>query len=458
MASIHLHVTDFRKQIPGGLSPSRKQWNFPVIESINAHSRKTIWKIYVRLFEKDTVLSPESPEDEFIEIKDEYFDAIINPNIYGWIKVDSGIEGRPAKKSAPTIVYKGKNANKVSATNVLTQALRDAYGLYNKQLKKSASQGRNANVETYPPMLAQIYADQKPPPIATAECPLYIQRKYNGVRTITRLKYESGPNDVATFETIMYSRRGNLYPGFTYIKTELLPVLMKFYRLGRPIYLDGEMYKHGEYLQDISGYARREDKPGDFKCDYMIYDCFIPSEPDLLYVDRKAILDNIFSENTFEYSKNVETFAVTDMRAVSELYRKFIAEGYEGAMIRLNCKYKYSYNEYHSKFLLKMKPTLDAECEVVGFTTGAKGKAAGALMIICRMPGAAGNGVFPVTPAMEIGERVALAKKMAEVETNGKTHFANHWYGTHIIVTFDELSKDGVPQRARTTLARRTWD
>src|SRR6185295_6856394 len=99
-----------------------------------------------------------------------------------------------------------------------------------------------------------------------------------------------------------------------------------------------------ESLQDISGAARREDGGGDVKYEYMIYDCFIPNEPELLYADRKKILDDIFSAHTFTYSKLVETFDVYSYEEIHALYESFLTEGYEGAMIRTDDKYHYSYN------------------------------------------------------------------------------------------------------------------
>jgi hypothetical protein len=102
-----------------------------------------------------------------------------------------------------------------------------------------------------------------------------------------------------------------------------------------------------------------------------------------------------------------------------------------------------------------MKPDFDGEYEIIGWTTGRRGKAADAVMINCKT--AAGK-EFAVTPAMTLEMRRALARKMSEVEPNGKTHFINHWLGRPLIVTFDELSKDDVPQRARTKMVIRTWD
>ena len=376
---------------------------------------------------------------EFIPIDDHMFDNQPLPGLTGWIKVDTGL-GDTISKRVPTMVTTGKNLGKISATNVFTQALRDAYSLYNKQMKKA-----NTVVDIlYPPMLAQVYKDQKTPPTISESTPVYVQPKFNGVRCVTTL-------DNST--VIMYSRRKNIYPGFSYIKDEVKPILKKYHDAGRKLYLDGELYKHGTALQDISGYARREDKDDDIKLNYMVYDCFIVGEP-LLFSARKAILDEIFQSGVFQYTREVETHKVTDVAMLDIIYKQALADGYEGIMIRKNAPYAHSYNESHSKVLLKMKPTYDAELEIADYTVGKKGKASGALMIICRV----GNITFPVTPALELPERIALTTKMAVIEPNGKTHFANHWLGKKIIVEYDELSKDNIPQRARTKLQIRTWD
>jgi ATP-dependent DNA ligase len=365
------------------------------------------------------------------------------------------------RESVPTIVSKGKNLGKASQTNVWTQALRDAYGLYNKQEKKSDNQGKlianGPKVSLFPPMLAQIYNEQKTSPMRYGD--VFVQRKYNGVRTVTTF-------DTTNDSVVMYSRRKNIYPGFDYIKQELYGPLKSYWAAGRKLYLDGEIYKHGVPLQDISGIARREKDPQlgqepsetreEIKYDYMIYDCFfIGDGVSMEYLERKKVLDNIFSTFAFTYSKPVETIRATTNEEVIALYNKFLAGKFEGAMVRLNKEYQFSYNERHSKYLLKIKPCLDAEMEIVAYTTGTKGKAANAIMIICRTPE---GKQFPVTPAMKIEERIALTKAMGVLEPNGRTHFENQWLGKKIIIYFDEKSKDNVPQRARTKMKIRTWD
>lgn len=429
MTSQSINIKDYRTEIPGKLSDDKTTWVFPNVSTVVSSGKTSNWQIKVRMMK----------DGEFMLIDDYMFDNQPLAGFTGWIKVDTGL-GDTISKRVPTIVKTGKNLGRVSATNVFTQALRDAYGLYNKQLKKA---NNTVNI-LYPPMLAQVYKDQKTPPVISESSPVYMQPKFNGVRCVTTL------ND----GVIMYSRRKNIYPGFSYIKDELAPILKKYHDAGRKLYLDGELYKHGTALQDISGYARREDKDDDIKLNYMVYDCFIIGEP-LLYSARKAILDEIFESNTsLKYTQAVATYKVTDMTTIETLYKQFLEFGYEGAMIRKDSLYMHSYNESHSKVLLKMKPTYDAELEIADYTVGKKGKAAGALMIMCRV----NDVIFPVTPAMELPERIALANKMGTIEPNGKTHFVNHWLGKKIIVEYDELSKDNIPQRARTKLQIRTWD
>lgn len=446
MSANSIYIRNFHKEIPGGLSDDRKTWLFPKIESSNAHGRKTEWQIYVRLFKmSDSIAFPNVPMDAFVEILDSYLDnKPLNINFRGWIKVDSKIADGEIRLSTPTIVYKGKNLGKKSATNVLCQALRDALGIHNKQMKKVTPVGE---IEKYPPMLAQILKDLKVPIIINNENPVFIQRKYNGVRAVSTLDKDGN--------VIMYSRNKLLYNGFSYIKEELKPIFEIYHNKDKKLYLDGEIYKHGAALQDISGLARRDangDSHKDAHCDYVIYDCFFPNEPELLYSSRKKILDDIFEKAKLKYSKLVETFQVSSREEVDELYKSFLQEGYEGAMVRTDESYKYSYNGYHSRSLLKMKPTYDEEYEIIRWETGEKGKAADALMIVCITTE---GKIFPVTPAIEIPERIALAKKMAEIEPNGKTHFENHWFKKKVIVYFDEKSKDNVPLRARTKLEMR---
>jgi ATP-dependent DNA ligase len=461
MTSTAINITDFRTQIPGKLI-DEYTWGFPTVESNNSSGKKMYWKIKVRVAKttsNDKKLVEENLDGNFYKIVDAFYESSsVIENAYGWISVDSGHVGGKNRDVIPTIVKSGKNIGKANATNVFTQALRDALGLYMKQLNKAVlGAEKNVGVTCYPPMLATLLRDVKNVKYKNA----FVQRKYDGVRAVAT--YDPAASKDAFGNpiggVILYSRTKRPYVGFDYIKEELIHALSDLYEAGTHVYLDGEIYKHGMLLQDISGYARREDKSTDVKVDYMVYDMFIPSKPELKYSERKQILENIFEEHgPFNNIKLVETFKIDTAEDANNLYNQFLSEKYEGAMLRIDSPYRYSEKGYRSKNLLKMKPELDAEFTIIGYETGTKGKAASAIMFICETDSKI---QFNVTPAMELSERTELAKKMLTLVTvDGitMTYFDANYKGKKLIVYFDEWSRDKVPQRARTKGVIRTWD
>lgn len=466
MAGKQIIVRDYTKEIPGELSPDGITWYFPTVKSTNSHGKQISWRVHVKCaaaFPGEKVTAGDEPR--FVKIISDYnlldnkttvitIDGV-QMQTHGWIKVESSIGDGDIRISVPTIVSVGKNAKSTASTTPFCQALRDAYSLHNKQLRKATTNVAGGSVVRYPPMLAQVMKRANVEKILAAE-QCYVQRKYNGVRVVTTA--ELTPEGKDQCGVIMYSRRGIPYPGFEYIKRELAPAFADYLNAGVSLYLDGEIYKHGAALQDISGAARREDNANDEAptYQYMVYDCFDPARPELLFSERRHLLRELFDTYEFKDIVEVATWTVSTMGEIDYIFAEALREGYEGAMVRLDRAYKYSYNEHHSSVLLKIKQTLDAEYIVTGYTTGVKGKAAGALMIICKTP--AGD-EFPVTPAMEIPERIRLAAAMGTtVDNSTMTVFERDYKGKPLIVYYDELSKDGVPQRGRTKMEIRTWE
>lgn len=157
--------------------------------------------------------------------------------------------------------------------------------------------------------------------------------------------------------------------------------------------------------------------------------------------------------------KCVETFYVNTQQELDRLYQQFLDAKFEGAMIRpANQPYQFSYNDYHSTNLLKMKPRYDAEYEIIGYDHGEKGKASKALMMICKT---AQGTEFYVTPAMELAWRIEKYAEMGQrVNVDGKemTVFERDYKGRKLIVYYDEKTVDDVPARASTEMQVRDWD
>lgn len=444
MAAKSLVITDFRTQIPGQLSEDGLTWEFPNVKSTNSHSKETYWRIYVKVL--DGSGNP-------VRIDNKWFDSSndLPAGHYAVIKVDSGLVGRPPRKAVPTIVAAGMNLDKANRTNAFTQALRDALGSYNAQTRRAKVDDTAAytvdGVVMYPPMLSQNSKDRGVIDYANT----YTQPKYNGVRSVLVLTNSGKP--------LVYSRNRNVYPDYDFVADELSRMTAhakaKFPQCGT-IYWDGENYTHGKALQLIAGDSRKSDidKSADT---FYLFDVFIPECPKLKFSERLQILNSLNDiAATLPHFRISPTFATHSEKEVKALYAKFKADGFEGAMLRMDEPYEYSYNAHHSDVLLKMKPVEDAEFRIVGYTKGTNGKSAGTLMMVCTTD----TGIHFNVSLRDYSLSDAKAKytEMSEVQANGKTKFENEYLGKPLIVYFEELSTTGVPLRAKSSLVVRTWD
>lgn len=470
MASTSVVVRNYKEDVPGAISADGSRYEFPPVVTRTKTGKSATWVVFVR-----AIVAAQSTMGNyvFLPFSAEYLENKPLTGIAGYIDVESMQEGaEKPRETAPTIVLGGKNIGRANATNAICQALRDAYSKWNKQLKKSAHAAEteeNPAANLIPPMLAQFLRDQKKQPVWSDG--VYVSRKYDGLRGIITLVF-GADCDIATQERtqvtastcpariIAYSRKRLLYPAQPNIFAELEPILLNYWRRGIKLSIDGEFYQHGLALQDISGYMRNVEKSSTGSLRFMVYDCFFSNTAadspayniDSPFSTRRAVLAEIFDTYPMAYCELAHDKFCKSREEVDAFYKQAIADNYEGAMVRLNAAYVPSYNDYHCKVLLKMKPRYDGEFTVASWTTGRKGKAAAALMIICIANTPAGPREFPVTPALTLAERNTLAEKMPVVEANGQTYFHNTYLGKQIVVEFDDWSKDKIPQRASTEL------
>jgi ATP-dependent DNA ligase len=413
MTSTYQHVTDF-KSLPGRLTDGH--WEFPVVTVVG--KRTAVWQVIVSatMGGRDVNIFPcldNKPGQEHGRIDIKAYVLCKDK------KTGAMVPGK-VRDAVPTVVTSGKNKDKSVETNAVCQAMRDAYGQYLKKVKKS-----NA---VAPPMLAQQY-------VLDTELPekFHVQYKYDGLRMTTCV--DPAGNLVLT------SRNESTYTGLEYMREELRALCVAVGSC-----LDGELYVHGMSLQEISGIAR---KGRGKELNYVVYDIF----GDLPYPERLAKLTAAAAGLTLHYVIIAPTLVMTSREELDVLFKKALSDGYEGLMIRMPAPYEHGYNGYHSKNLLKYKPCFDSEYTLTGWTTGSKGKAAQALMVICTARTPAGTDEeFNVTPAMELEERIALAKAMGVIEANGKTHFENQYRGRPLTVYYDDISDNGIPLRARTKM------
>lgn len=263
-----------------------------------------------------------------------------------------------ATQVTSTDVLKGKNVGRANETTAEQQCELEAKSEWNKHKDRK---GYVENLQTSKvdtsfrpvrPMLAHSY-DDYPNKLVL---PCYIQKKYDGICCLAHIDNKC--------EARLISRTGTEWNTLDHLKDEIK-------KLGiTNIVLHGELYKHDTKFEDIiSGVKRDEvnEKSGDME--YIVYDAAIAGS----YEKRLSVLSFLLSP---EWSKNAKikvatTTLVKSRDEIDSLHDKFVADKYEGAILR-NPEGLYEYDK-RSFNLLKYKKFKDDDFEIIGAEEG-KGK------------------------------------------------------------------------------------
>lgn len=462
MASSKRDFTNF-EEFPGALQEGTGLYVFPKLWYKDSSEKWRTWDIVVRLIKAtDKALSGINwnlLDEKQVVIKKEYFSVgnKISKNIHAETWVETGREDGKITRSAPTYFVNPVNEGKSNERNVFQQSLIYARAQWLKRKdkgcveeRKDATAATNVNV-MYFPMLARPFKDAE----KNIKFPVYVQPKLDGVRC---LAYLAKPN-TSYKEVILYTRTKKVFPSVDYLKKILYPYLNHLYDTdnNQSIYLDGELYKHGKKLQDISGDSRNESanvsEKNTNRNEYHIYDCFYPKELTEPFKHRyqqlKVLYDSIEPEDA-TVLKKVPTYIVNNFDEANKKYKEFVKLGYEGAMLRnILGPYLASPDKtgtfLRSRDLVKLKPKFSDEFVVVGFKEGTRGKDKGAILWVCKTS----DGIeFNVTP------KDITYEQRYELYEDAVKNFDKKYADRYMTVEYEDLSKTGVPQRAKAVAFR----
>ncbi len=193
--------------------------------------------------------------------------------------------------------------------------------------------------------------------------PVYIQPKLDGVRCLFTANGA-------------YSRNDKQFMNVKHIEMSLKP----FFDQNPDVVLDGELYNHKlkHDFEKIISLVRKQ-KPTDedrinaqHLVQFHVYDFFDELQYD--YYETRMHKLNV-SDIYGPCVKYVPTYRVhKHEEALNMHYDAFLADGYEGSILRLNGLYKHG----RSYDLMKFKDFSDAEATIVGYELG-KGKRTGTL-------------------------------------------------------------------------------
>jgi DNA ligase-1 len=253
--------------------------------------------------------------------------------------------------------------------------------------------------------------------------PCFAQPKLNGVRCLASY-------DTETSEIILRSREGMIYE-VPHI-SEQLKAYLKF---NQGVILDGELYKHGKKLQEISGAARGKDTEKEW-LEYHVYDIvhtILTQEQRATYLADIELHMPTTSENKVFTVSNVEIATKKDLM---QFHNECVAMGYEGAMAR-NTLGLYT-PSFRSNDLLKIKMFEDEEFEIIG----AEASTANTIYVIDPetfvfiLKNNTDDQTFKCKPTGTGAMKIAWWKNRVEL------------IGSKVIVRFQERSKDNIPIQA----------
>lgn len=271
-----------------------------------------------------------------IVVKDNYFYTI------------EGITGGKLTTSMPTYC-EGKNIGKKNETSPEEQALAEATAKHQKKLDGNYNEVLTNQKKFFEPMLAHKYEDHKK---LLFTVPTFVQPKLDGLRAI------SANNELTSRNGKKYIATPHLYHSTSAI-------------------LDGELYSH-EYKEDFNKIVSlcKKTKPtkediqeSSSKVEYWIYD--LPSVNEV-FSKRQAALTELLKEMNNPKYILVPTYEIKNQSELDSYHEKFLNEGFEGSIIRLDLK---TYENKRSKQLLKMKNWIDDEFEIVDVVEGEGGRA-----------------------------------------------------------------------------------
>ncbi len=274
-------------------------------------------------------------------------------------------------QTAIDTITEGKNIGKANETTPYQQAVAEAQSQWEKKLKKgyvqSLEDAQAGKIDDLIqggifPMLAHKFSEQG----HKISYPAFAQPKFDGHRCIAVVE-EDG-------KATLWSRTRKQITGLPHI----VAALEEFSKRARVynVILDGELYNH-EYrnkFEELTSFIRNPDpKEGCEVVEYHVYDLVA----DCGFAGRHNILTAYGLSGCLV---PVETIEVADEDDLMLAFERFLAEGYEGAMVRNQFG---NYENKRSYSLQKVKEFMDEEFMVFGVEEG-RGKLAGHAIFICK--------------------------------------------------------------------------
>ena len=310
------------------------------------------------------------------------------------------IEGINTLSESKPTVCQGKNIGKSNETTPEQQAELEAKSKWQKKKDKGYNEVLTNEEKFFEPMLAHERSKYEK---LLFTVPTYVQPKLDGVRCILK-------------DGKLMSRNGKQIVSCPHLEFPNW-------------FLDGELYSHSlkEDFNKIISLTRKskstqEDLDESAKIvEYWVYD--LPSSPTVFSTRWKQLTERFFP-SCFKF---VPTYQVHSLKEIEQYHEKFLEQGFEGTMIRLDLG---PYENKRSKQLLKYKNFQDDEFLILDVEEGLGNRSGMAGKLICKI----GDSTFgcSMTGTQEFMTQVLKDKDKV--------------IGLEATVKFFQLTPDGIPR------------
>lgn len=305
----------------------------------------------------------------------------------------------------------GRNTGKSNATTPEEQALKTAKAIREIKLAHGCFESiLDVDKKQYfQPMLAQNWTHRKD----KIKYPVASQPKLDGARNVTEVDG-------------MFSRNGKPWISAPHIYEGIKPLFEK----DPDLIFDGELYNHDlneDFNKIISLIKKQKPTQEELqesreKVQYWMYD--LPSHPGT-FLERYEKLKEIVSKLGPMF-KLVECTLLYSEEEVNAQLEKYLAEGYEGQILRLDAPYE----NKRSKNLLKHKLFIDEEFEILDIIEGEG-----------NLVGKAGRMAFKMN-----GKPFTAGLKFSWEESKDFWENREKYIGKKATVKYFNVTPDGVPR------------
>ena len=295
-----------------------------------------------------------------------------------------------------------KNLGRANATTPEQQAQFEVDALIAKKLKSGYVYEPNETSSVMTPMKVKSYQQQ----LHNVKFPCFSAAKLDGVNAI--YKRVDG-------KLIIYSRGGEVYPPIPHLES-LVHQAMDAFNSNE---LNGELYIHGEYLQDIQSAVKKPNQLSP-KLSFCIFDIADSIEE---FYERAMIMHKYYNFDTTINSTVSVIYNVTclSMKDIEQHYTECTDFGYEGTVIK-NQSALYEHN-VRSSDMFKYKKAQSAEFRILSYELDKHGSPVFTLQCTA--------GEFKAKP---IGSREFW-----------KLFNPSEYIGNWAMVEYETLSKSGIP-------------